>query len=224
VKVEVNRETSQTNVWTGEFGREYTSRNIFVDEKDFNQLYVDRYGRSRDDINAEWLNDIPREARILEVGSNIGNQLRALRRLGFQHLCGIEIQRHCVEKAKEVSPEIDIIEGSAFDIPFKDGFFDLVFTNNVLIHINPKDLPKAMDEMCRVTRKHIWGFEYYAPEITEIIYRSHKNLLWKADYSRMFLDQFSDLELVRQEIMDCLDDVGNSDKFYLLKKSKLRQS
>ena len=37
------------------------------------------------------------------------------------------------------------MRASALDIPFKDGFFELVFTIGVLIHIPPKDLLVAMD-------------------------------------------------------------------------------
>ena len=152
----------------------------------------------------------------MEVGANLGNQLRALRRNGFRQLYGIEIQRYCVEQAKELNPEVDIIEGSAFDIPFKDGFFDLVFTNNVLIHIAPDDIGQVMDEMRRVTRRWIWGFEYYAPTYTEIPYRGHDNLLWKADYGRLFLERFPELRSVREQLMECLDEPGKQDKLYLL--------
>ena len=37
----------------------------------------------------------------------------------------------------------------------KNNFVDAVFTNNVLIHISPEDLPKVLSEMHRVTKKYI---------------------------------------------------------------------
>ena len=212
-------QTEQTRVWTGAFGRDYTERNRFADEAAFNQLYLDRYGRTRDAINEECLGKVPRDARILEVGANIGNQLRALRRIGFEKLYGIEIQRYCVEEAKRLAPEVDVIEGSAFDIPFKDGFFDLVFTNNVLIHIAPDDIGRVMDEMFRVTKRWIWGFEYFAPDFTKIDYRGRDNLLWKADYAALFRQRFPDLSSEHEEIFDCRDEPGVQDKLYLLAKA-----
>jgi pseudaminic acid biosynthesis-associated methylase len=211
--------TDQVKVWTGQFGREYTERNRFADDEAFNRLYLERYGRARDAINEDWLREVPREARVLEIGANIGNQLRALRRIGFRRLYGVEIQRYCVEEAKRLNPEVDIIEGSGFDIPFKDGFFDLVFTNNVLIHIAPDDIGGLLDEMQRVTRRWIWGFEYYAPEFTEIPYRGHEHLLWKADYAALFRARFPALRSVREELLDCLDEPGKQDKLYLLEKA-----
>ena len=212
-------QTEQIKTWTGSFGRDYTERNRFADDADFNRLYVERYGRSRDEINQDWLAAVPRDARILEVGANIGNQLRALSRIGFRHLYGIEIQRYCVEEAKRLVPEADVVEASAFDIPFKDGWFDLVFTNNVLIHIAPDDIAGVLDEMHRVTGRWIWGFEYFAPQFTQIPYRGKDDLLWKADYAALFRERFPALGREREELMDCLDEPGKQDKLYLLSKA-----
>lgn len=212
-------ETAQTKVWTGKFGRDYTERNRFADDEAFNALYVERYGQSRDAINQDWLSDIPRDSRVLEVGANIGNQLRALRRIGFRRLFGIELQRYCVEEAKRLNPEADIVEGSAFDIPFKDGFFDLVFTNNLLIHIAPGDIGAVLEEIHRVSRRWIWGFEYYAPEFTVIPYRGREDLLWKADYAALFRERFPDLKSLREQVVDCLDEPEKADKLYLLEKA-----
>ena len=210
-------QTEQIGVWTGEFGRSYTERNRFSDDE-FNAVYVKRYGRTRDDINLEFLADVARDQPVLEVGANIGNQLRALRRIGFEKLFGIELQRYCVDAAKQDCPGVDIIEGSAFDNPFRSGYFNLVFTNNVLIHISPADLPRAMDEMYRVSGRYIMGFEYYAPQVTEIPYRGKTNLLWKADYGGMFLSRFPDLREVRAKSFPTLDESGLADKLYLLEK------
>jgi pseudaminic acid biosynthesis-associated methylase len=210
--------TRQISVWTGEFGRDYTERNRFEDDAAFNRLYVTRYGHARDNINRGWLGHLPRDAKILEVGANIGNQLRALQRIGFSRLYGIEIQRYCVEESKRIYQGLDIVEGSGFDIPFKDGWFDLVFTNNVLIHIAPADLPKILAEIYRVSGSRIMGFEYFEPTITEIPYRGETNLLWKADYAGLYRKQFSNLKAEREQLFPCLDEPGKTDKMFLLRK------
>ena len=212
-------DTDQMKVWKGEFGEKYTERNTYLSSDEHSNSYIARYGKSRDDINNELFSGISRDLRVLEVGSNIGYQLQSLHRAGFHKLHGIEIQRHCVDKAKKLWEGIDIIEASAFDIPFKDNYFDLVFTNNVLIHFSPDDISKVMDEMYRVTNKYIFGFEYYAENFTEINYRGLGNLLWKADYSRLFQEKHPDLEVVTETFFDCLDDPGMRDKAYLLKKT-----
>lgn len=209
--------TPQIKIWTGKFGADYTDRSRFQNAEEFNALYVRRYGTSRDAIVADWIGHVPRDARILEVGCNIGNQLCALQRAGFTNLFGIDVQRDAVEKAKSATSGLDIVCASAFDIPFKDGYFDLVFTNNVLIHIAPDHIGAVMDEMIRVTSGYIWGFEYFAPEFTEINYRGNENLLWKADYGELFLQRPGGaLTMERAQVYDCLDEPGNRDKGYLL--------
>lgn len=211
--------TDQVRTWNGKFGRDYTERNYFVDDAAFNDFYVKRYGQPRDKVFSEWLCALPRDAKILEVGANIGNQLRCMQRIGFSRLYGVEIQRHCVDESRKLYTGIDIVEGSGFDIPFKDEWFDLVFTNNVLIHIAPGDLPRMQREIVRVSSEWIMGFEYFAPEFTEIPYRGNTHLLWKADYAKLYLENESNLKVEREQLFLCLDEPENTDKLFLLKKS-----
>ena len=140
------------------------------------------------------------------------------RGIGFKHLFGIELQKHCVLKAKELHPEADIIQGSAFDIPFRDKYFDLVFTNNVLIHFSPKDIDRVLKEIWRVSCDYIWGFEYYAPHYVEVSYRGHADLLWKTDFAGEYMQRYPDLKLVQENMYEYQDEKGLVDKMYLLQK------
>jgi pseudaminic acid biosynthesis-associated methylase len=209
--------TKQVKVWQGEFGRAYTDRNTFALDE-YNQLYLRRYGASQDELNRRWWKDVPKDARILEVGANVGYQLEALRRIGYRNLFGIEIQRYCVEKAKTLHPHVDIIQAEGADIPFKADWFDVVYTSGVLIHIAPKDLPAVQAEMYRVTRRWIFGLEYYAPELVEIPYHGHEQLLWKGDYAGLFKSRFRVLQSVNEELIEYRDDPGKIDQFYLIEK------
>ena len=218
---EISMATKQETVWRGTFGTEYTERCTLASVEDFSELYITRYGVSRDETAARWLADVPRTARILEVGCNVGNQLACLRRLGFTHVYGIDIQENAIELSHKSYEHLNTIVGSAFDIPFKDRFFDLVFTNNVLIHIAPSDLGKVFKEMARVCDGLIWGFEYYAPTFTEIKYRGNSDLLWKADYGALIAERHPEFVIKREEIFECLDEPGLQDKCYMLeRKSK----
>ena len=210
--------TEQMEKWAGEFGKEYTDRNALSLEE-MEALYKRNYGVTRAELNERFLKGIDRSIRILEVGSNVGNQLLYLQKMGFSNLYGVELQSYAVELSKARTRRINIIEGSAFDIPYKDGYFDLVFTSGVLIHISPSDVSMAMREIYRCTREYIWGFEYYADKYTEITYRGHRNLLWKADFAGLYLDQFKDLELVKEERLKYLDN-DNVDNMFLLRKGR----
>jgi pseudaminic acid biosynthesis-associated methylase len=209
--------TYQTEKWEGEFGQAYTQRNPYT-VHDTNNLYQKLYGVTRIEMNQEFIGSLPLSMRILEVGSNVGAQLLILREMGFQNLYGIEIQIEAIEFSKSVSREIQIIPGTASDIPFKNSFFDLVFTSGVLIHISPRDIRNAMKEAYRCSRKYIWGFEYFAEDYTEIVYRGEKNLLWKANFARMYLDLFQDLSLTKEKKFSYIGN-NNVDKMFLLEKT-----
>ena len=58
---------------------------------ELNQLYSNRYGITRKEMNHEFLEFLDRDYMILEVGSNVGNQLNLLSKMGFKNLYGLEI-------------------------------------------------------------------------------------------------------------------------------------
>ena len=208
--------TKQTETWRGEFGSQYSERNLY-NPPDLDNLYQRNYGVTRTALNQRFLAEIPRSASILEVGCNLGNQLILLHDMGFENLSGIEIQGEIVKRAQSRAPWARVTEGSALKIPFPDASFDLVFTSGLLIHIAPQDLPVAMNEIHRCARGWIWGFEYHAPEMTEVPYRGHSGLLWKADYARLYIETFPDLELVSEQKLSYLEN-DNVDSVFLLRR------
>ena len=210
--------TKQMEKWGGLFGKEYTDRNaLYLNEME--NFYKERFGYTRTEMNSEFIGDFNRDMKILEVGSNVGNQLICLQRMGFNNLYGIELQNYAVELSKSRTKRINIIEGSAFDVPYKDSYFDLVFTSGLLIHINPSDISMAVKEIYRCTKEYIWGFEYYADKYTDILYREHKELLWKADFVKLYCEQFSDLELVQEKRLKYIDNDNVNSMFLLRKRS-----
>ncbi len=209
--------TPQIAEWVNDFGREYTNRNALT-QSELDALYEKNYGITRRKLNEPFLAGIPADARILEVGCNVGNQLAVLREMGYRELYGIEIQPYALEQARIKLPDVHFLEASAFEIPHPDGYFDVVFTSGVLIHIAPKDLPRAVDEIYRCASQYIWGFEYYSPQIVEVKYRGNQGLLWKMDYAKVFLERFSDLNLVRRRDLPYLEN-SNVDSMFLLHKA-----
>ena len=208
--------TKQLKKWKNSFGKEYTDRNSFSVAQ-LDNLYKKRYGLTRTKLNIDFIGKLNKKIKILEVGSNVGNQLLMLQKMGFKNLFGLEPLEYAVELSKKRLIGINIIRGSAFDIPFKDIYFDLVFSSGVLIHINPKDIRKAMKEIYRCTNKYIWGFEYFSEKYQEVNYRGEKNLLWKADFPRLYIQNFSDLKLIKVKYIKYLQD-KNIDEMFLLKK------
>ena len=204
--------------WESKFGKEYTLRNN-RDQNDWDDFHLKTWGTTKIKMYESFLSDLPRDAKILEVGSNTGLQLVGLQRMGFTNLYGIELRPFAIELSKKKTRHINIIKGSALDLPFKDEYFDLVFTSGVLIHIAPDRLKHAMAEMVRCSRKYILGFEYFSKSIENINYRGNEGFLWKADYCELFKEQFSDLKEVKKEYFKYVNDVAKKDAMYLLEKT-----
>src|SRR5262245_30946979 len=116
--------TPQLEQWTGDFGRVFTDRNS-ISPAEMDARYAREYGVSRTAMSRESLEGLPREIRILEVGANVGNQLVFLQSLGFTDLWGIEAADYGLGLARQRTSGINLVKASAFDLPFKDGWFDL---------------------------------------------------------------------------------------------------
>tara|TARA_Y100000588_G_C14255554_1_gene925267 strand:- start:2663 stop:3259 length:597 start_codon:yes stop_codon:yes gene_type:complete len=177
--------SDQLNAWEGKFGEAYTDRNV-----------------------VDWRTRIPafREmvggleiSQVLEIGCNRGHNLVALEEILGNNvdLVGIEPNPHALKIVRTENSKLDAIKGDIFDIPFKDGYFDFVFTACVLIHIDKSELPKALSEIYRVSSRYILAVEYFAEEETTIHYRGHDDLLWKRNFLKHYQKQFPGLLLVR---------------------------
>ncbi len=191
--------TRQEKIWDSGFGEDYNKRNDFGNSE-LDEVYIKDIGVRRTDMNEDFIGFLDREAKILEVGCNIGMQLVNLQEMGFKNLYGIEIQSSDVETAKEKTSGINIIKGSAYDIPFRDGYFDLVFSNRVLIHMNPDHLDTALTEIFRVSKKYIYGSEYYSENVTEIKgYHGETSIAWKRDFAGDYKRLFPSLNLLKEK-------------------------
>ena len=209
--------THQRKTWEDEFGEGYLERNVY-NPKELNDFYMKRFGITKDTMNDNFLKDIPKDAKILEVGTNIGNQIFHLQSQGFTNLYGIEIQDRAINYAKHRTDNLNIIKGDALDIPFKDNYFDIVFTHGVLIHISPENIIKVIDEIYRVSNKYIWGLEYYADKYTDLDYHGQKNIMWKTNFSKLYQETKKDLTLQKEELLPYLNEKNLVDQMYLLSK------
>ncbi|MCX5742128.1 MAG: methyltransferase domain-containing protein [Proteobacteria bacterium] len=174
--------TEQLALWRSPFGRDYTDRN-------------DHEKPERIEVWRQILEHLDAK-RVLEVGCNAGWNLAYLETLGVptSELYGIEPQAYAAAKARERG--FNVLQGTAFDLPFRDGWFDLAFTSGVMIHIAPKDLGVAMDEIYRVARRWIVAIEYDHPVETEIAYRGNAGALWKRDHGGAWRTRYPQLSLV----------------------------
>ena len=210
--------TEQEKIWRSDFGEHYNLRNDYSNEE-LDRGYKAAMGISRTEMMERFIGNFDRSIKILEVGCNIGIMLVNLQQMGFKNLYGIEIQPKAIEYAMKKTKGLNLTEGSAYDLPFKDCEFDLVFTTHVLIHLDPSKINTALSEIYRCTDKYIFGNEYYADELTEITnYNGQNNIAWKRDFSKLYSEQFSTLELLKEEKYRYSDNRDTDNAFLFMKK------
>lgn len=197
--------TQQLNTWAGEFGDEYTERNV-----------VDWH--VREPAFREMVKDLGLE-KVLEVGCNRGHNLVALSHILGENaeVVGLEPNPKARALARAAGEDVGVITGTAYEIPFKDGWFDLAFTCTVLIHVPLADLPKAMKEIARVSKRYILCIEYFDTKETPIHYRGHDDLLWKRDFLSEYKKAIPGVKLLREGYWDAKDGFDRSN-WWLLEK------
>jgi len=179
----------QIEFWRGDFGDAYADRNVASAE----QL------QSRRALWAEILSHTigapPRS--ILEVGANLGINLRALRALTSARFLAVEPN----DKARAILVDDGVIDaasvrgGMATAIDFPDGAAELAFTSGVLIHIHPDQHEASIREIHRCSSRWLVAIEYFSDKLENIPYRGHQDRLFKRDFGGLWLDVFPNLRV-----------------------------
>lgn len=178
------QKTKQLSYWVGEFGNQYVERNS-------NFSFFEK----RKPFFKSLLKNLPDVKSILEVGCNIGSNLRILNIIDPSlKLAGVEPNKKAIEIAREHLPCASLYNIDIFDVKWR-ATFDLVFTANVLIHIADKELTEAYHNIYRATRKYILTIEYYSKVSETIPYRGLEDALFKRPYDQELLDLYPKLKI-----------------------------
>lgn len=116
--------------------------------------FVERFGNGRD---------------VLEVGCGTGLVLRRIQQFA-RTAQGVDLSPGMLVHARRRG--LDVRQGSATDLPFADGSFDVTCSFKVLAHV--PDVHRALEEMLRVTRPggHVLA-EFYNPWSIRGLLRRH---------------------------------------------------
>ncbi|MGK2955033.1 MAG: class I SAM-dependent methyltransferase [Solirubrobacterales bacterium] len=92
------------------------------------------------------------EGSVLDVGCGTGVVASCLADEGYS-VTGVDPSGAMLEHLKKNNQEVEAIQGSATDLPFEDGRFDLTMCIAVMHHIvTPEAVHMSLVEMVRVTR------------------------------------------------------------------------
>ena len=177
--------TEQEAFWAGEFGSDYIGRNTGDQLLAYNLDFFAKAMRQAHGVK-----------RVLEMGANIGMNLKALKLLRpALEQFGVEINSQAAEQLGHVISPANVFHQSIFDFEPKRNY-DLVLIKAVLIHINPEFLPSVYDILYRSSARYILVAEYYNPTPVEVSYRGHSKRLFKRDFAGELLSTYRDLRVL----------------------------
>lgn len=131
------------------YGRHYAS----MEERGHSQRLPDDLKRLKRDRLPPWIDEIPKEACILDAGCAQGHLLEALRRLGYVQLTGVELSTQLLATARvRLSESVQLIEADIRDWlkQASPQSYDLVFFHDVLEHLPRKDTIEVLRSFHRL--------------------------------------------------------------------------
>ncbi|MBP5855627.1 class I SAM-dependent methyltransferase [Marivibrio halodurans] len=92
---------------------------------------------------------VSRDARVLDVGTSTGTNLRLMRDMGFSDVTGLDMSEEAIRFCRDKGLG-EVRQGDICQMPFKDGHFDLVLATDIVEHVD--DDARALSEIFRVVR------------------------------------------------------------------------
>ena len=102
-----------------------------------------------------------------------------------------------LRQLRQTVPDVNGVWSAGRELPFRERWFDLVFTFGVLIHQPDDTLPLMMAEVVRTSRRYVLCGEYFSDDTVEVPYRGQEGALFKRDYGGLYQRLFPELRPVR---------------------------
>lgn len=189
--------------------------------EEFDLYHKNLIGKTKTELNNNFLKFIPKDAQILEVGCVDCLQLELLKQAGFTDLTGLDISTTHV--ANTVIDGLKIVYGACDRMPFKDGEFGVLLTNLLLSHIPPNYLLTVLKELVRCSRKYILCYERFSNMPIEIKSVQMVQTSWANNYCAVLAESF-DLEVSKFERLKDVQNNADYSMFLLQKKSKANKN
>src|SRR5262245_40119749 len=137
-------------------------------------------------------------ARVLEFGCGVGRHLRYLRELPGIDVFGYDQSASMVAECRRWAADDWIQDRIAVGdpvgrLPYANQHFDLVFTVEVLVHVQPEDLDTILSELLRVTR---WQLLHLEPVLDYDVHRDAHGGCWTHDLRAAYLRLGRDCEIL----------------------------
>jgi ubiquinone/menaquinone biosynthesis C-methylase UbiE len=140
-----------TRAYYDEFAERYEDRRAGRDPGGYHDLV--------DDLEVDFVKRFGKGKEVLEVGCGTGLILSRIHEFA-RSARGVDLSPGMLARAR--ARGLDVLEGSATELPFPDESFDVACSFKVLAHV--QDIRRALQEMARVVRPggHVLA-EFYNP-------------------------------------------------------------
>jgi ubiquinone/menaquinone biosynthesis C-methylase UbiE len=123
---------------------------------------------------------------VLEVGCASCIDYPLFRDAGIRYV-GVDVTEKMIGYAKSYNPDVDIRQGTIYNLPFKDGEFDSAYVKDVLEHLpapgaEKVDYHDAVRELWRVSGK-VMMLGFFIPPSCSERYR-YEDEVWLNTYRR----------------------------------------
>lgn len=95
--------------------------------------------------------------KLADIGCGVGHYLRSLRKRLDRNIdyTGIDATDNYIALARKAFPRnARFLSGDILDLPLENDSFDIVMSNNVILHLPPPPR-KAIGELIRISRKYV---------------------------------------------------------------------
>lgn len=125
---------------------------------------------------------------ILEVGCNVGSNLRAIRTVDRQlELKGIDISYDACIEAVMVGLDVEQVRAADVGVKWPQKF-DLSATVGCLIHVGESEIIDVMRSIIASSNRFVLAVEYAANETESLEYRGYSERLWRRPFGRMYAE------------------------------------
>lgn len=116
-------------------------------------------------IDSFFFGEVPKEARILDVGCAIGLGMKYLESLGYENVYGIDLDERKIRYANEIGGIQNIMLGDIADFDFADmPRFDVIYSSHCLEHAyNVEDAVRNMRGIAKDDAKFFVVLPYPNP-------------------------------------------------------------
>lgn len=172
------RSTGLERIDTGDYTVEEYDR--FLREIAFINKYLGDERALRKSLFGEIDGADLQEFSVLDVGCGSGELLRSIAHFARRSLrpacklVGLDLNEISTRTARSNSsefPEIDIVRGDAFQLPFADDTFDYAISSLFLHHLSDTQIPLVLAEMSRVARRVVFVIDLHRHPAAYVLYK-----------------------------------------------------